>query len=89
MPRIADLYPGKAKEDAKDAFNIAGAAPAMPHRLRAIDSEDETIAELEMIIGFDEDVAGLAGRSGGRARQGCRARVPGRSGGHRGGVSCW
>lgn len=46
MRRIADLCPGEAKTDAKDAFIIADAARAMPHTLRAIDGEDETIAEL-------------------------------------------
>lgn len=30
----------------------------MPHTLRAINGEDETIAELEMIVGFDDDLAG-------------------------------
>ncbi len=48
--------------DAKDAFIIADAARAMPHTLRAIDGEDETIAELEMIVGFDDDLAGEATR---------------------------
>lgn len=62
MRRIADLYPGEAKTDAKDAFIIADAARAMPHTLRAIDGEDETIAELEMIAGFDDDLAGEATR---------------------------
>lgn len=60
MRRIADLYPGEAKTDAKDAFIIADAARAMPHTLRAID--DEAIAELEMIVGFDDDLAGEATR---------------------------
>ncbi|MFB7601227.1 IS110 family transposase [Streptomyces sp. NPDC056160] len=58
MRRIADLYPGEAKTDARDAFIIADAARAMPHTLRAIELEDETIAELEMIVGFDDDLAG-------------------------------
>lgn len=34
----------------------------MPHTLRAIDGEDETIAELEMTVGFDDDLAGDATR---------------------------
>ncbi len=34
----------------------------MPHTLRAIDGEDETIAELEMIVGFDDDLADEAPR---------------------------
>lgn len=62
MRRIADLYPGEAKTGARDAFIIADAARAMPHTLRAIDSEDETIAELEMMVGFGDDLAGEATR---------------------------
>ncbi|EHM24778.1 putative transposase [Streptomyces sp. W007] len=62
MRRIADLCPGEAKTDALDAFIIADAARAMPHTLRAIDGDDETIAELEMIVGFDDDLAGEATR---------------------------
>lgn len=34
----------------------------MPHTLPAIDGEDETIAELEMTVGFDDDLAGEATR---------------------------
>lgn len=62
MRRIVDLYPGEAQTDAKDVFIIADAARAMSHTLRAIDSEDETIAELEMIAGFDDDLADEATR---------------------------
>lgn len=62
MRRIADLYPGEAKTDARDAFIIADAARAMPHTLRSVDLEDETIAELEMIVGFDDDLTGEATR---------------------------
>ncbi|MFI5900228.1 IS110 family transposase [Streptomyces cyaneofuscatus] len=68
MRRIADLYPGEAKTDARDAFIIADAARAMPHTLRAIELEDETIAELEMIVGFDDDLAGEATRVANRLR---------------------
>ncbi|MFD7606615.1 IS110 family transposase [Streptomyces mirabilis] len=57
MRRIADLYPGEAKTDAKDAFVIADAARAMPRTLRAIGGVDETITELEVIVGFDDDLA--------------------------------
>jgi hypothetical protein len=64
--RIADLYPGEAKTDGRGAFIIADAARTMPHTLRAIDGEDETIAELEMIVGFDDDLAGEATRGANR-----------------------
>lgn len=68
MRRIADLYPGEAKTDARDAFIIADAARAMPHTLRALQLEDETVAELEMIVGFDDDLAGEATRISNRLR---------------------
>ncbi|WP_198545749.1 IS110 family RNA-guided transposase [Actinacidiphila yeochonensis] len=68
MRRIADLYPGEAKTDARDAFVIADAARVMPHTLRSVDVEDETIAELEMIVGFDDDLAGEATRVSNRLR---------------------
>ncbi|MDX2707946.1 IS110 family transposase [Streptomyces sp. PA03-6a] len=57
MRRIADLYPGGAKTDARDAHIIADAARAMPHTLRAIELADATVAEMEMIVGFDDDLA--------------------------------
>jgi hypothetical protein len=62
MRRIADFYPGEAKTDARDAFIIADAARAMPHTLRSVDLEDETITGLEMIVGFDDDLTGEATR---------------------------
>jgi len=62
MRRIADLYPGEAKTDARDAFVIADAALVMPHTLRSVELEDETIAGLEMTVGFDDDLAGEANR---------------------------
>lgn len=68
MRRIADLYPGEAKTDARDAFVIADAARTMPHTLRAIELTDETVAELEMIVGFDDDLAGEATRVANRLR---------------------
>ncbi|MFJ1709957.1 IS110 family transposase [Kitasatospora sp. NPDC088346] len=57
MRRIADLYAGEAKTDARDAAIIADAARTMPHTLRELAPSDETVAELEMIVGFDDDLA--------------------------------
>lgn len=68
MRRIADLYPGEAKTDARDAFVIADAARSMPHTLRTIALEDEAVAELEMIVGFDDDLTGEATRISNRLR---------------------
>ncbi|MFC8302297.1 IS110 family transposase [Specibacter sp. NPDC057265] len=57
MRRIADMYPGTAKTDEKDAFIIAGAARTMPHTLRSIEVSDEDEATLGMLTGFDLDLA--------------------------------
>lgn len=57
MRRIADMYPGTAKTDEKDAFIIADAARTMPHTLRSIQISDEDEATLGMLTGFDLDLA--------------------------------
>ncbi|WP_434600093.1 IS110 family transposase [Streptomyces sp. A5-4] len=68
MRRAADLYPGEAKTDARDAFIIADTARTMPHTLRSIELTDETTAELAMLVGFDDDLAGEATRVSNRLR---------------------
>ncbi|QIY66510.1 IS110 family transposase [Streptomyces sp. RPA4-2] len=68
MRRIADLYPGESKTDARDAAIIADAARTMPHTLRELAPDDETVAELNMIIGFDDDLAGEVTRIKNRMR---------------------
>jgi transposase len=68
MRRAADLYPGEAKTDARDAFVIADTARTMPHTLRSIEVTDETTAELAMLVGFDDDLAGEATRVSNRLR---------------------
>jgi transposase len=57
MRRIADLHPGTAKTDARDAFVIADAARTLPHTLRRVDIDDEALAELGVLVGFDDDLA--------------------------------
>ena len=69
MRRIADLTPGSAKTDAKDAAVIAGAARTMPHTLRAINaSDEEDAAALSMLTGFDLDLARQVNQSANRIR---------------------
>ncbi|WP_406351806.1 IS110 family transposase [Streptomyces sp. NBC_01635] len=68
MRRIADLYPGEAKTDAKDATVIADAARTMPHTLRSLELADEITTELTMLVGFDQDLAGEATRTSNRIR---------------------
>ena len=68
MRRIADLHPGNTKTDARDAFIIADAARTMPHTLRRVDAGEEAIADLKVLIGFDEDLAAEATRLSNRIR---------------------
>ena len=57
MRRLADLHPGNAKTDARDAFGIANAALTAPHALRALDIPSEAQADLSMLLGYDDDLA--------------------------------
>jgi transposase len=68
MRRIADLHPGTAKTDARDAYVIADAARVMPHTLRRVDVGEEALAELKGLVGFDDDLAGEATRLSNRIR---------------------
>lgn len=68
MRRIADLHPGEAKTDARDAAIIAEAARTMPHTLRSIVLADEQAAQLSMLCGFDDDLAKQATATSNRIR---------------------
>ena len=68
MRRIADLTPGSAKTDAKDAAVIAGAARTMPHTLRAVSTSDKDAAALSMLTGFDLDLARQVNQTANRIR---------------------
>lgn len=57
MRRVADLHPGQAKNDARDAYIIAETARTMPHTLLGITMAAEHIAELSMLCGFDDNLA--------------------------------
>ncbi|WP_198940534.1 IS110 family transposase [Micromonospora sp. CB01531] len=68
MRRLADLHPGTAKTDARDAYVIADAARTLPHTLRRVDTGDEALAELEVLVGYDDDLAGEVTRISNRIR---------------------
>lgn len=68
MRRIADLYPGNAKTDTRDAFIIAQAARTMPHTLRQLQISDEDEAALQMLTGFDQDLAAMTNQTINRIR---------------------
>jgi len=57
MRRIADLYPGEGKTDARDAFVIADAARTLPHALRRVGPDEQTIVALGVLAGYDADLA--------------------------------
>jgi transposase len=68
MRRAADMYEGEAKTDARDAFVIADVARTNPRAPRQITVADETEAELAMLVGFDDDLAGESTRTSNRLR---------------------
>jgi transposase len=68
MRRIADLHAGHAKTDPRDAFIIAQAARTLPHALRSISVEAESVAELGMLCGFDEDIVKQVNQTANRLR---------------------
>lgn len=68
MRKAADLYPGRSKTDAKDAFIIADTARTMPHTLRAVDRDSDVLSALKVLSGFDEDLARESTRAINRLR---------------------
>ena len=68
MRRIADLHPWQAKTDARDAYVIADAARTLPQALRRVDVGEEALAELTVLVGFDDDQAQEATRLANRIR---------------------
>lgn len=56
MRRIADLHPGQSKTYARDAFVIAYAARSMPHTLRRVSGDEETVTELRVLGGYHADL---------------------------------
>ncbi|SDH71036.1 Transposase [Pseudonocardia oroxyli] len=69
MRRIADLHPGQGKTDAHIiAASVTAAARTMPHTLRRVGSDDETLAELTVLAGYDDDLAARSTRLTNRLR---------------------
>src|SRR5687767_11659856 len=68
MRRIAELHPGEAKTDARDAAVIAEAARSLPHALRALRVDAGQTAGLAMLAGFDEDLAAQVNQVSNRLR---------------------
>lgn len=65
--RIADLYRGEAKTDAKDAMVIADAARTLPPP-RSLIVAGGLAAELTVLVGFDHDLSAEATRTSNSVR---------------------
>jgi transposase len=58
MRRAADLYPGEAKTDRRDAYIIADTARTRRKQVHWLDSSsDELLEQLRVLNGFDTDLA--------------------------------
>jgi len=69
MRRAADLYPGKAKTDRRDAYVLADAGRTRRRQVHWLDmGSDELLAQLRVLNGFDIDLAADATRLASRLR---------------------
>jgi hypothetical protein len=69
MRRAADLYPGEAKTDRRDAYVLADTARTRRKQVHWLDtSSDELLAQLRVLNGFDIDLAADATRLANRLR---------------------
>lgn len=57
MRRYADMHPGNAKTDARDALMIALAAKNLPEVTRKVRWDESSLADMRMLSGFDDDLA--------------------------------
>ena len=68
MRRAADLYEGEAKTDPRDSYVLADTARVHRRRLRWLDVSDDTLAELRVLSGYDDDLAADVVRTANRLR---------------------
>ena len=69
MRRAADLYPGEAKTDRRDAFVLADTARMRRRQVHWLDTgNDELLDQLRVLNGFDVDLAADLTRSTNRLR---------------------
>src|SRR5262249_22872624 len=69
MRRAADLYPGEAKTDRRDAYVLADTGRTRRKQVHWLDTgSDELLAQLRMLNGYDIDLAADATRLASRLR---------------------
>jgi transposase len=77
MRRAADLYPGEAKTDRRDAFVIANTARTHAKQIHWLDLHTDTaLEELRVLNGFDSDLAGDVNKTTNRLRDALTAVSP-------------
>jgi hypothetical protein len=57
MRRASELYPGEAKTDRRDSFVLADTARTHARRLHWLELGDETLEQLRVLGGYDDDLA--------------------------------
>lgn len=77
MRRAAQLYPGAAKTDPRDSFVLADTARTHRRRVHWLSASDELLAELRILVGFDNDLAVDINRSTNRLRDALVSVAPG------------
>ncbi len=68
MRRAAELYPGEAKTDRRDSFVLADTARTHARRLHWLEVSDETLEQLRVLGGYDDDLAHDVNRTANRLR---------------------
>jgi transposase len=68
MRRASELYPGEAKTDRRDSFVLADTARTHARRLHWLELGDETLEQLRVLGGFDDDLAHDVNRTANRLR---------------------
>jgi transposase len=77
MRRAADLYPGEAKTDRRDAYVIANTARTHARQLHWLDTtSNEALDELRVLNGYDIDLAADINRTTNRVRDALTAISP-------------
>ena len=96
MRRAADLYPGEAKTDRRDAYVLADTARTRRKQVHWLDAgSDELLAQLRVLNGFDIDLAADATRLANRLRDALTSispaleRAVGNGWARPGSVTCW
>ncbi len=96
MRRAADLYPGEAKTDRRDAYVLADTGRTRRRQVHWLDAgSDELLAQLRVLNGFDIDLAADATRLANRLRDALTSISPAleravrRAAGQPGSVTCW